>query len=86
MYSELPYIPCGDVNGEGFTKGSEKCKFFASLMDKRVEKGCPKVQDLVDEEMWICWSFPFRHYTTHHCAERKATHHCAECEAKFFGR
>ena len=31
----------------------------------------PKVQDLVDEEMWICLSYPFKHESTLHCAERK---------------
>ena len=40
------------------------------------DQGCPKVQDLVDEENWICSSYPFRHKTTLHSAER---------EAKFFG-
>ena len=46
------------------------------LLDKQVENledhGCPKVQDLVGEEIWICSSYPFRHKTTLHCAERKA--------------
>ena len=47
-------------------------------MDKEVEKledrGGPKVQDLVetDKEMWICSSYPFRHKSTLHCAERNA--------------
>ena len=45
-------------------------------MGKKVENledhGCPNVQDLVDEEMWICSSYPFRQNTTFHCAELKA--------------
>ena len=44
-------------------------------MDKEVESledhGCPQIYDLVDE-VWICSSYPFRHKTTLHCAERKA--------------
>ena len=58
----------------------EKCKILASLMDKAVENlddhGCPKVQDTVDEVMWICSSYPFGH---------KTTLHSAECQAKLFG-
>ena len=45
-------------------------------MDKEVENlvdhGCPKVQDLVDEEMWIFSSYPFRQMATFHSAERKS--------------
>ena len=40
--------------------------------DNRDDNGCPKVQDLADEEMWICSSYPFRHKTTLHCAESNA--------------
>ena len=36
------------------------------------DHGCPKVQDLVDEQIRICSSYPFRHKTTFHCAESKA--------------
>ena len=75
-YSGLPHILPTDVNGEYFAKGTEKIKILAGLMDKFVEnlddQGCPKVQDLVDEEMWVCSSYPFRHKTTLHCAKCKA--------------
>ena len=44
-------------------------------MNKELENledhGCLKVQDLVDEEIWICSTHPFRHKTTLNCAERK---------------
>ena len=75
-YSELPNILPRDIKGEFFAKRTEKCKILASLMDKEVETlddhGCPKVQDLVDEEIRICSRYPFRRKTTLHCAERKA--------------
>ena len=34
----------------------------------------PKIRDLeeIDEEVWICSSYAFRHETTLHCAERKS--------------
>ena len=74
-YSELSIILARAVKGENFAKGTEKCKILGNLLDKEVENledhGCPKVQDLVDEENWICSSYPFRHKTTLHCAERK---------------
>ena len=45
-------------------------------MDEEVENlddcGCPKVEDLVDEKMWTCSSYPFRHMTTFRSAERRA--------------
>ena len=31
-----------------------------------------KIRNLVDEEIRICRSYPFRHRTTRHCAERRA--------------
>ena len=75
-YSELHYNIPGDVNGESFAQGTEKSKVFASLFDKEVEDfddyACPKVQDLIDEEMWICSSYPFSYKTTLHYAEGKA--------------
>ena len=53
----------------------QKAARLGNLLDKGVEKlqdhGCPKDQDLVDEEIWICSSYPFRHKSTLHCAERK---------------
>ena len=45
-------------------------------MDKEVEiledHGCPKIQNLFDEEVWIRSSYLFRCKTTPHCAERRA--------------
>ena len=74
-YREPSNILPRALKGEG-SKGTEKCKILGNLLDKEVENledhGCSKVQDLVDEEIWICWSYPFRHKTTLHCAERKA--------------
>ena len=76
--SELSNIP--PVKREFFAKGTEKCKILGNQLDAEVEiledNGCPKVQDLVDGEAWICSSSPFRHRTTLHCAE---------CKAKLFG-
>ena len=64
------------VKGEYFAKGTEKCKLLGNLLDKEVEnlevQGCPKVPDHVDEKVWNCSSYPFRHKTTFHCAERNA--------------
>ena len=36
------------------------------------DHGCPKNQDLIDEEIWICSSYSCRHKTTLQCADRKA--------------
>ena len=79
-YNELSNIRPRVVKGEYFAKGTEKCKILGNLLDKQLENledhGCPKVEYLVDEEMWLCSSYPFRH---------KTTLHCAECTAKLFG-
>ena len=60
-YSKLSNILPGAVKGENFAKKTETCKFLGSLLDKEVEKledhVCAKVQDLVDEEDWICSSY-----------------------------
>ena len=57
-------------------KKTEKGKIVESLLNNEVKNledlGCPKVEDFVDEEMWIRSSYPFKHKTTFHCAERKA--------------
>ena len=75
-YSKLSNFLPGAVKGEYFAKGTEKCKILSNLLDKEVEiledHGCPKVQELVDEENWICSSYPIRHKTTLHCAEPRA--------------
>ena len=75
-YSVLLNILPRAVKGEYFAKNTEKGKILGNLFDKEVEEfenhGCLKVQDLVDEEICICSSYPFRQKTTLHCAERKA--------------
>ena len=65
------------MNAEVFAKGFEKCRLLSTLPGQNVENlddyGCPKIQDLVrTDRLWICSSYPFRHRTRHHCAERKA--------------
>ena len=62
---------------EMFAKGLEKFRLLTNLLGQNVEKlddfDCPKIQDLVKtDSLWICSSFPFRHKTRLHCAERKA--------------
>ena len=63
------------MNAEVFAKGLEKCRLLSSLLGQNVESsddyGCPKTQDLVKmDSLWICSSYPFRHKTRLHCAER----------------
>ena len=65
------------MNAEVFAKGLEKCRLLTNLLGQNVENlddyGCPKIQDLVKtDSLWICSSYPFRHKTRLHCAERKA--------------
>ena len=65
------------MNAEMFAKGLEKCRLLTNLLGKNVEKlddyGCPKIQDLVKtDSLGICSSYPFRHKTRLHCAQRKA--------------
>ena len=68
------------MNAEVFATGVKKCRLLTRLLGQNVEKlddyGCPKVQDLVGEgkvdSSWISSSYPFRHKTRFHCAERKA--------------
>ena len=66
------------MNTEVFAKGFEKCRLLTNLLGRNVENlddyGCPKIQDLVKRDgSWICSSYPFRHKTRLHCAERKTT-------------
>ena len=72
--SELSNIVPTALEGEYFAKRIEKCKVLGNLLDKEVENledhGCAIVQDLVDEENWICSSYPFRHKTTLNRAKR----------------
>ena len=65
------------VIAEVFAKGLEKCRLLINLLGRNVENlddyGCPKIQDLVKtDSSWICSSYPLRHKTRLHCAERKA--------------
>ena len=68
------------MNAEAFAKGLEKCRLLTRLLGQNVENsddyGCPKIQNFVGERKtsssWICSSYPFRHKTRLHCAERKA--------------
>ena len=68
------------MNAEVLAKGLEKCRLLTRLLGRNVENlddyGCPKIQDPVGEgkvnTSWICSSYPFRHKTRLHCADRKA--------------
>ena len=65
------------MNAEVFAKGLEKCRLLTRLLGQNVEKlvdyGCPKIQNLVKtDSLWICSNYLFRHKTRLHCAERKA--------------
>ena len=64
------------MNAEVFAKGLEKCRLLTNLLGRNVEilddYGCPKYQDVKTDSLWICSSYPFRHKTRLHCAERKA--------------
>ena len=65
------------MNAEVFARGFEKCRLFTSLLEQNVEilddYGCPQIQDLVKtDSLWICSSYPFRHKTSFHCADRKS--------------
>ena len=64
-------------NAEAFVKELEKCRLLTRFIGKKVENwddyGCPKTQDLVKtDSLWIYSSYPFRHKTGLHCAEKKA--------------
>ena len=75
-YTELSNILHRAVIVECSSKRTEQCEVFGKLLDEEVGKledlGYPKVQELVDEKICICSSYPFRHKTTIHSAERKA--------------
>ena len=63
------------MNAEVFAQGLEKCNLLTNLLGRKVKKlddyGCPKIQDVVKtDSSWICSSYPFRHKTRLHCAER----------------
>ena len=58
-------------NGWILCKRNGKCKILGNLINEVVESledhGLSKVQDLVDEKIWICSGCSFRHKTTRHC-------------------
>ena len=68
------------MNAEVFAKWAGKCRLLIRLLGQNVENrddyGCPKKQDLFGEgkadSSWIYSSYPFRHKTRFHCAEKKA--------------
>ena len=65
------------MDAEVSAKGLEKCRLLTRLLGQSVENlddyGCPKIQVLVKaNSLCICSSYPFRHKTRLHCAERKA--------------
>ena len=65
------------MSAEVFAKAVEKCTLLSSLLGQNVESlddyGCPKIQNLVKtDSLWKCYSYPFRHKTRLHCADRKA--------------
>ena len=73
------------MNAQVFAKGLEKCRLLTNLLGRNVKNlddyGCPKIQDLVKtDSSWICSSYPFRHKTRLHCAERKAKVYCNICK------
>ena len=65
------------MNEEVFAQGLEKCRLLTRLLGQNVENlddySFQRIQDLVKtDSLWICSSYPFRHKTRFHCAERKA--------------
>ena len=65
------------MNAEVFAKRLKKCRLLTTFLGQNVENlddyGCPKIQHLVKtDSLWNCSSYPFRHKTRLHCAERKA--------------
>ena len=65
------------MKAEVFAEGFEKCRPLTDLLRRNVENlddyGCPRIQDLVKtDSSWMCSSYPYRHKTRLHCAERKA--------------
>ena len=74
-YNEPANVLSRAVKAEFFAKITAKCKILVEFLDKESEKmddlGCPKVRNLVHEEMWLSSNYPFRHKTTLHCADKK---------------
>ena len=56
----------------------QKNAILAKELENLDDHGCPKVQDLVDEDWLICSSYRFRHKATVHCAVRNAKF-CGNC-------
>ena len=64
------------MNAEVFAEGLKKCRLLTAILGKSVENlddwDCPKDQDLVKTDSLLnCSSYPFRHKTSLHCAERE---------------
>ena len=80
MDYEKLFAVCYDIkvmNAEVFAKALKKCRLLTNPLGQNVENldhyGCPKIPDLgKTDSLWICSSYPFRHKTRLHCAERKA--------------
>ena len=68
------------MTAEVFAEGLENCRLLTRFLGQNVETlddyGYPKIQDLVGDgkmdSSWFCSSYPSRHKTRLHCAERKA--------------
>ena len=65
------------MNAEVFAKGLEKCRLLTRLLGQNVENlydyDCLKIQDFVKtDSSWISSSYPFRHKTRFHCAEKES--------------
>ena len=65
------------LNAKVFAMELEKCRLLTRRLAQNVEKlddyGCPKIQDFVEtDNSWICSSYPLRHKTRLHRAEREA--------------
>ena len=65
------------MNIEVFAREIENCRLLTRLIGQNVKNlddyDCPKIQDLVKtDNSWIFSTYPFRHKTRFHCAERKA--------------
>ena len=67
------------MNAKLFAEGLETCRLLTRLLGQNGENldnyGSPKIQDFVQnrktDNSWICSTYPFRHKTRLHCAERK---------------
>ena len=74
VYSDLVTILLRAVKSENIAKGTKVCKIVGNLLNKEVDNledyGYPKIDDLVDGEILISSSYPFRQKPTFQCAAR----------------